>query len=85
MDKLTQLLSDAKPLYFKRKRNRRITAAVCALTPCLAAIALTFYNPKAPNGPIYDLWSDEIYQAQCGSIVEDYGLPVDEYGLLKVV
>ena len=84
MDKLTQLLTEAKPYYFKRKRNRRITAAACAIVPCIAAFVLTFSNPKQLEGPIYDVWTEEIYQAEFGSVIEDLGFPVDEYGLLQV-
>ena len=85
MDKLDILLSQTRPLYFKRKRNRRLAAAASILSPCVVALFLSFWNFSSPQSLIYDVWSDEIYQAQCGSIIEDYGLPVDEYGLLKVV
>ena len=32
------------------------------------------------------LWMEEqIYRTANGSVIEDMGLPVDEYGLLKVI
>ena len=85
MDRLDILLSETKPLYFKRKRNRRVMAAASFLSPCVVALFLSFANPSVSQGPIYDAWGDEIYQEQYGSMIEDFGLPVDEYGLLKVV
>lgn len=85
MDRLEQLLNEAKPLYFKRKRNRRVTAALCALTPCLVAVFLSFHTQVAQQGPIYDIWMEEIDWAENGSVIQDMGLPVDEYGLLKVI
>jgi len=33
----------------------------------------------------YDGLAKEIYLTETGSIIEDIGLPVDEYGFLKVV
>jgi len=84
MDRLEQLLSEAKPLYFKRKRQRRMTAALCALSPCLVAVFLSFQTHRTAQGPIYDIYMDEISLVESGSVIADMGLPVDEYGLLKV-
>lgn len=85
MDRIDELLRQAKPYYHKRKRTRRIIAATssfCSLCfVCLFSFNLLYKN----NTPIYDVWTDEIEQLQIGSAIEDLGLPVDEYGLLKVV
>ena len=83
MDQLSELIKEAKPLYFARKRNRRFAAG----TSVLALFALVFsfaFSSPSDSGFIYDVWSEEIFQAENGSIIEDMGLPVDEYGLLMV-
>ncbi len=84
MTDIDKLLQEAKPLYFKRKRSRRIGAAFSALFACCFAWSITFYSSNKTLSPIYDIYNDEIYQAELGSIIEDLGLPVDEFGLLLV-
>jgi len=84
MDKLELLLNEAKPLYMKRKKNRRIAAGICSVMPCFAALFLSFNTSFHAQSPIYDIWADEIDTLEVGSVIEDLGLPVDEYGLLKV-
>ena len=83
MTDISDIIKEAKPLYFKRKRNRRlgVVASLC----CALVLMFNFVTgSKNISSPIYDVWSDEIYQAQNGSIIEDLGLPVDELGLLWV-
>lgn len=84
MDDISELLQEAKPLYLKRKRNRRIAKISSAVCACLffACMAENMFS-RAP-AQIYDLWSTDIYQAQNGSVIEDMGLPVDDFGLLWI-
>lgn len=85
MDRLDELLSEAKPYYKARKRNRRLAAICSTLGAFVVVCGLSVQNFRQVQSPIYDLWIDEIYQAENGSVIEDMGLPADEYGLLEVV
>ena len=85
MDRLDELLSEAKPYYKTRKRNRRLMAIGSTLGAFVLVCGLTLQNFNQTKSPIYDFWIDEVYQAESGSVIEDLGLPVDEYGLLEVV
>ncbi|MBQ7659926.1 MAG: hypothetical protein IJS26_04210 [Alphaproteobacteria bacterium] len=84
MTNIDDLLRQAKPLYLRRKRNRRLAAGASAVLACSFAFILTFHAPKKIQSPIYDVYVNEIYQAETGSIIEDFGLPTDEFGLLLV-
>lgn len=85
MDRIDELLSEAKPYYKVRKRNRRLMAIGSTLGAFVIVCGLSLSTFHQTQSPIYDLWIDEIYQAENGSVIEDMGLPTDEYGLLKVV
>lgn len=81
MDDISKLIKEAKPLYFARKkRNNRIKAALCGL---VLIFALGSFYPQSYHFD-YDNLDNEIYTAENGSVIEDLGLPTDEYGLLMV-
>ncbi len=81
MEEISKLIQEAKPLYFARKKRRRILTSVSvAMCCCLFVFAATVKQ----STPIYDFWEQEVYSASNGSIIEDMGLPVDEYGLLWI-
>lgn len=79
MDKISELLQEAKPLYLKRKRrNEIIKKSMFVILPfffCAAAILPFTINYNQ---------SDTSYYTSSTSIVEEMGLPTDDYGLLKV-
>ena len=75
-DDISKLLKEAKPLYFARKRRNRNLKSVAAMLLCVLALQM-FYD--------YYTLENEIYLTENGSVIEDMGLPTDEYGLLKVV
>ncbi|MDD4519306.1 MAG: hypothetical protein PHI50_00255 [Alphaproteobacteria bacterium] len=82
MDKISMLLQEAKPLYLKRERRKRILEATGGV---FSIFLLTFwvgtsFLPKTETVNLYQ----QIYQVENGSVIEDMGFPVDEYGLLKV-
>lgn len=85
MDDISNLIKEAKPLYFARKRrNRRIKTVLAAVVfVCLFG---RFMPVKYDNAGF--VWEAEVSQAiaqvEDGSVIEDMGLPVDEYGLLMV-
>ena len=82
MDDISQLLQEAKPLYFSRKKRRsRIKAGVCMLVGLVMLGAL--YPQKSTlidNGE----WIDYEQYISQSSPIEKMGLPVDEYGFLMV-
>ncbi len=84
MQDITQLLKEAKPLYKRRKRNRRLMAIGSTLGVFCLVIGFSL-NLSRSTGPIYDVWSNDVEQIQNGSAIEDMGLPVDENGLLWII
>ena len=79
MDKISELLQEAKPLYFKRKkRNEMIKKTALVVMPFLF-ISLAII-PFAIN---YSGGNTDYYTSST-SIVEQMGFPTDDYGLLKV-
>ena len=82
-DDISRLIKEAKPLYFARKRRNRVIKTTLATIICVLGIQM--YSPSSNYMYDYDGLSEEIYLTENGSIIEDMGLPVDEYGLLEVV
>lgn len=85
MDDISNLIKEAKPLYFARKRrNRRIKTALAAVAfICLFGRFMPVKYDSA--GYVWDPDTMQaIAQVEDGSVIEDMGLPVDEYGLLMV-
>ena len=85
MDDISNLIREAKPLYFARKRrNNRIKTALATV---VAVCLFGQFMPVKYNNAGY-VWEAEVTQAiaqiENGSVIEDMGLPVDEYGLLMV-
>ena len=78
MDKISELLQEARPLYIQRKK-RRETAKKCmiiflpVLFCALAILPFTININEETN-----------YYTSSTSIVEQMGFPTDDYGLLKV-
>ncbi|MBR2033831.1 MAG: hypothetical protein IKA03_04080 [Alphaproteobacteria bacterium] len=81
MDEVSKLIQQAKPLYFARKRKRRILSSIIAVSCCCFLVLITSFKQ---DNFIYDSWMEEVYNTANGSIIEDMGLPVDEYGLLWI-
>ena len=82
MEEISKLIQQAKPLYFARKRRRKILASTAGFLCCCFVVFSASYNQQQTI--VYDIWEQEIYSASNGSIIEDMGLPVDEYGLLWI-
>ena len=81
MDDISKLIQQAKPLYFARKRRRKMLGSASALICSLFLVFMTSYKQDVA---IYDVWMEEVYSTANGSVIEDMGLPVDEYGLLWI-
>lgn len=83
MDDISDLLKEAKPLYFRRKRIRNLTKAAGVLS-VIALLGLSSFH-RAENY-VYDFgnMSTAISLLQNGSVIEDLGLPTDEYGFLRI-
>ena len=89
MDDISALLKEAKPLSSARKkRNNRIKAVLATL---VCVLMLGMYYPQNNNGSYeYDFISsyygyDKVYVSENDtSVIEEWGLPTDEYGLLMV-
>lgn len=79
MTDISALLKEAKPLYLKKKRQRQQLQACFVILFCLGGFSL-FNHPIATN--IEN--EDEFYLTDTGGIIEEMGLPTDDYGLLKV-
>ncbi|MCI7486370.1 MAG: hypothetical protein MSB80_02655 [Alphaproteobacteria bacterium] len=83
MDDISDLLKEAKPLYFRRKRIRNLTKAAGVLS---IAVFLAFGTFQRADNYVYDFdnMSSTISMLQNGSAIEDLGLPTDEYGFLRI-
>lgn len=85
MSDLSELLKEAKPLYFERKRRRNHIKATLAMLVCVVMMS-SLWPQKYES---YTLLPDNEFESKVaqitnGSVIEDLGLPVDEYGLLVV-
>lgn len=83
MEDISDLIKEAKPLYFKRKRRNKIIKTSASL---FSVVLLVFaFWPQTDNSSYsslyWNLGEDEYQQI---SSIEEMGLPVDDYGLLKV-
>ena len=83
MDDISDLLKEAKPLYFRRKRIRNLTKAAGVLS---IAVFLALGTFQRADNYVYDFdnMSITISMLQNGSAIEDLGLPTDEYGFLRI-
>ncbi|MDO4161475.1 MAG: hypothetical protein Q4D80_00525 [Pseudomonadota bacterium] len=62
MDKLDQLLLEAKPLYLKRKQNRRIISGVALSTYCAVFLCLTAYQQPAFDNDDFATYYTALYE-----------------------
>lgn len=81
MEDISALIKEAKPLYFARKRRNRIIKGAMGVIACFFLINISLLKPQEE---LYDSWTQQLYITESGSVIEDMGLPVDEYGLLMV-
>lgn len=82
MDNISSLIKEAKPLYFARKRRRNIVKSTSVLL-CLLLVGFAAYSPT--KSEIYSYyWDSEFSVSDNISVIEEMGLPTDEYGLLLV-
>ena len=83
MDDISDLLKEAKPLYFRRKRIRNLTKAAGVLS-IAAFLALGTFQRADNYVYDFDNMSSTISMLQNGSAIEDLGLSTDEYGFLRI-
>ena len=77
MDKVSELIKEVKPEFLKRRKNTaKLKVACAAFAILLSGVTLGVINLNT------DI-SDTIRYGQVLSI-EDYGFPVDSYGLIMV-
>lgn len=82
MTDISDLIKEAKPLYFKRKRRNRI---IKTSLPVFAVAALFFaFSPQPSDYSYSQYWDLGENEFQQTSVIEEMGLPTDDYGLLKV-
>ena len=82
MDEISKLLREAKPLYLKRKHRRNQMKV--AFTAVIAMFVLVFTVPQNMSIRDNGQWVNYEQYISTDSVIEDMGLPVDEYGLLLV-
>ena len=83
MDDISNLLKEAKPLYFKRKRRRNIIKSAGIFSTIFILFSGVLLNQETYIYDFDDL-SDSINMVQNGSVIEDIGFPVDDYGFLRI-
>ena len=86
MTQISSLLAEAKPLYLKRKRQKRLAFKSGTLGLVLLA-ALPFFNQnteRSLNGLYQDLYDNDFFMLTFEEQIPDSFLPTDEYGLIKM-
>ena len=83
MQDISDLIKEAKPLYHKRKKQRRIISSAMVGVACLFLVFVNMPNYQM-NDDFYYLDFDYEYEISSETYVESLGLPVDDYGLLLV-
>lgn len=78
MERISELIKEAKPLYYERKRNVQRLKAGFAACFLFLALGSPFLLEKFNSG------EEAFISYGSDSVIEEMGLPVDEYGLLKV-
>ncbi len=82
MQDISDLLKEAKPLYFARKkRNKQIKVVLASVACAMFVFAFLLQNQISENPVYWDLGDQE---SEVKTYVENLGLPVDDYGLLLV-
>lgn len=83
MQDISDLIKEARPLYFARKkRNNRIKSGLAVLGCSLLVFAS--WPDKRPV-ETFAFWDLGYTESEKATYVENLGLPVDDYGLLQVV
>ena len=77
MDKVSSLIREVKPFYLQKRRKLREIKAACAIF--LVVLSGTLFGIFGLNSNVLDT----IKYGQTLS-AEDYGFPVDSYGLIMV-
>lgn len=84
-DDISKLLKEAKPLYFARKRRNNRMKVFAAML--VGVTMLGSFYPKN-DGPFdsfdYYFMGSEIAVSENLSVIEEMGLPTDDFGLLMV-
>lgn len=87
MDKVSQLLQEAKPLYIRRRNEKRtVISALCSL--CLVFFMWSL-QPRDVNfdDARFDAYFTALYQndfPETDDFIEDSVVPLDDYGLYEV-
>ncbi len=87
MDKISQLLQEAKPLYIRRQNEKRtIISAICSL--CVVFFIWSL-QPKSISfdDERFDTYFTALYQtdfSEADDFGEDSVVPLDYYGLYEV-
>lgn len=90
MDDISKLLQEAKPLYFVRKRRHNRIKASLAMLICVVMFGAFYQKTNNANQVsaysylLYDSYTTEMVVSDEASVIEEMGLPTDEYGLLMV-
>ena len=89
MEDISELLKEAKPLYFARKARKRKIIKGLSLTACIIFASIVFIpQGNHNNEDIFSFYDIEAYNEAFdyqGSVIKDMGLPTDDFGLLMVL
>lgn len=87
MDKISELLQEAKPLYLKKQKEKRFLGSV-ALACCLC-VAVFLGQPQkiSFNEEEFDSYFTALYLNDSGALEDnsfDEAIPLNSYGLYEV-
>ena len=82
LDKISDLIKEARPLFIKQEKRKK-TALKTACAMVLLVLTASFITTFNVNSNTNSLAFENIKYGQSLS-AEDYGFPVDSYGLIMV-
>lgn len=89
---ISELIKEAKPLYFKRKKRRRLIKQIATgMTACLFLGVFMMQEPSIPTSSSVNdlyafLYNDEVFDSQFNMLTAlDTSLPMDEYEEIAVL
>ena len=83
MEDISNIIKEAKPLYFARKRRNNFIKGSLAVLFCV--VMMNIFTMSSYTVYYSDDFLNELSDVTEGSVIADMGLPTDDYGLLMVV
>ena len=77
-EKISELVKDVKFVYKKRKKNTLITKVACLSALMMFTVSVSLMNNI---GYFFD---DSYFEYSQSTVIDEMGMPIDNYGLIMV-